>query len=290
MDLIAILLALTLERLLGALEGLRNYRWFSRWCSWAEEQLPTEAPWRGVPGGIVLLLPPLLLAALLLYAVANLGAIVSFIVGVMVLLYCLGPRDLEAEVEAFIAARQRDDEEAAMWHARVLLGNELPSNSRALTRALTENILVEANTRLIAVLFWFALLGPLAALFYRLVTLLQARTSEEGRLQEVLCELRWVLDWVPARLCAAGYALSGNFVDAVQSWRDAASGYSDSNRGVMVASGIGALGHQESGSDDEEVFPERETARVDETLALVRRMVLVWLVVLALMTLAGIAN
>lgn len=291
MALIAILLTLTLERLLGTLEGLRNFRWFHRWFVWVHEQLPTDAPWQGSIGVAVLLLPPLLAAALLFNLLTGFWSPLAFVLAVVVLLYCLGPKDLEAEVEAFIAARERDDEEAAMWHAAVLVGREAPSNSRALTRALTENILAEANSRLVAILFWFVVLGPLAALFYRLASLLQqAEQGREGGLAMASSRLMWLLDWVPARLCAVGYALSGSFVDAVHGWREGAASYADSNRGVMVATGLGALNHLDGNGDVEEVVAERETARISETIALVRRMVLVYLVVLALLTLAGWAG
>jgi len=290
MALIAILIVLTLERLLGALEGLRNYRWFERWTGWVSGQLSEETRWQGVIGLLVLLLPPLLVAYLLIHLIAGWWWPVYFLFSVLVLLYSLGPRDLEAEVEAFIAARLRDDEESAMWHASALIGKELPSNSRALTRLLTEHILAEANTRLLAVFFWFTLLGPFGAILYRLAALVRAEGEDEEGLAEAASKLIWLLDWIPARLCALGYALSGNFVDAIHHWREGSSSYRDSNHGAMVAAGMGALGQVEIGSEDEEVAPEHETAQINEALALVRRMVLVYLVILALLTLAGLAS
>jgi AmpE protein len=290
MALIAILLVLTLERLLGAMEGLRNYRWFDRWSGWVRGQLPAEAPWQGVVGLIILLLPPLLAGYLIIHLVAGLWAPIFFLFSVVVLLYCLGPRDLEAEAEAFIAARERDDEESAMWHATVLIGKDLPNNSHALTRQITENILTEANSRLLAVIFWFLVFGPFGAVLYRLAALVRTDEKEEAGLAEAARKLMWLLDWIPARLCALGYALSGNFVDAIQGWRETAASYRDTNHGVMIATGLGALGHVDSSSDDEEVVPEHETVRINETLALVRRMMLVYLVILALLTLAGLAS
>jgi len=288
MALIAILLSLTFERLLGTLEGLRNFRWFTLWSDWIGRRLPEVSPWQGSVGVAALLLPPLLLIAFLFHLLDNVWMPLSFLVAVMVLLYCMGPGDLEAEVEAFVEARERDDEESAMWHASSLLGKDIPANSRALTRTLVESILVEVNGRLIAVFFWFALLGPVGALLYRLTALLQrTERGSDGGLAEALQRLRMLLDWVPARLCAIGYAMSGNFVEAVHGWRDNSANWSDQNRGVLVASGLGALSQMEDQRDEAEVSPERETARINETMALVRRMVLVLLALLALLTLGG---
>lgn len=288
MALIAILLSLTLERLLGALEGVRNFRWYDAWSAWVRRQLPEEAPWQGTAGVVALLMPPLLLVVLLFNLLDGIWLPLSFIVGVGVLLYCMGPKDLEAEVEAFIDARERDDEESALWHASTLLGGQVPDNSRALTRTMIENILIEANNRLIAVFFWFALLGPLGAMLYRLATLLNKAESERGGgLAEAVQRLMWLLDWVPARLCAIGFALSGNFVEAMHGWRDDAGKWADTNRGVLLASGLGAMDQMDEEHAEEEVSPERETARISETIALVRRMVLVLLAFLALLTLGG---
>ena len=288
MALIAILLSLTLERLVGALDGLRNFRWFAVWAAWARRQLPEEAPWQGAAGVVVLLLPPLLLIAFLFSLLDTLWMPLSFLAGVMALLYCIGPKDLEAEVEAFIEARERDDEESALWHASALLGSDIPVNSRVLTRTMVENILVEANGRLIAVFFWFALLGPFGAMLYRLTALLHHTESKRnGGLAEATHRLIGLLDWIPARLCAIGYALSGNFVEAIHGWRDDAGKWPDYNRGVLLACGLGALSQMDSELAEEEVSPERETARISETMALVRRMVLVLLAFLALLTLGG---
>ncbi|HEY0634296.1 MAG TPA: regulatory signaling modulator protein AmpE, partial [Gammaproteobacteria bacterium] len=245
----------------------------------------------GVGVLLLLLLPPLLALALVLHLLDAFGLPVSFLVGVVVLLYSMGPKDLEAEVEAFVAARERDDEEAAQWHAQTLLGNApLPGDSQALTRTLIESILVEVNRRLIAVFFWFVVLGPLGALLYRLAAVLDDSEREQGgALAEAVARLLGVLDWLPVRLCALGYAMSGNFVEALQGWRDDTTPWPASNRALLLASGLGALGPV-ANSREQELSPERETARINDTMALVRRMVLVLLALLALLTLGGWAS
>lgn len=291
MALIAILLSLTLERLLGTLEGVRNFHWFATWSAWVHKQLPASSPWQGEAGLVVVLLPPLLLLVLVFQLLDGVWMPLSFLAGVMVLLYCMGPKDLEAEVEAFLEARERDDEESALWHAASLLGKALPENSRLLTRQLVENILIEANSRVIAVFFWFVLLGPFGALLYRLTAIYQ-RTDTQGEngLAEASRRLMGLLDWIPVRLCAIGYAMSGNFVEAIAGWRTHQAQWPESNREILVQSGLGALGQGEDGREEAEVPPEREAARISETIALVRRMALVLLVILALLTLGGWAS
>ena len=50
------------------------------------------------------------------------------------------------------------------------------------------------------------------------------------------------LDWLPARVTAACFAVVGDFEDAVYCWRTQAEAWSDKALGIVLASGAGALG------------------------------------------------
>ena len=52
----------------------------------------------------------------------------------------------------------------------------------------------------------------------------------------------FVIDWVPARLTSLGFAIVGNFEDAIYAWRNHARQWPDANEGVLLAAGSGALG------------------------------------------------
>jgi adenosylcobinamide-phosphate synthase len=54
----------------------------------------------------------------------------------------------------------------------------------------------------------------------------------------------YVLDWVPARLTAIGFAVVGNFEDALYGWRQRAPAWPDRQRGIVVEAAAGALGVQ----------------------------------------------
>jgi len=52
-----------------------------------------------------------------------------------------------------------------------------------------------------------------------------------------------VVDWVPTRLTAAGFAIVGNFEDAVYCWRGATAAVGPwDSRSVLMAVGSGAIG------------------------------------------------
>ena len=284
MALIAILISLVIERLLGSMEELRRCDWF---IAYARRVASVMAPYSALNGplGVVLLLLPLIVPVFLLdHYLSGLWLLPGLAFSVFVLLYCFGPRDLEAEVEAFVDARRRGDEESACWHASELLGREDEvDNSAELTRNIIERIFVEANERLLAIVFWFVVLGPGGALLYRLSSFITPPVGEAPRgVVEAGMRLHQLMVWLPARLCAIAYALAGSFVEAMHGWRQVDSHWFHSSHQVLIASGFGALR-----LDTSEIEEDGACEQVIETMALVRRAVLVFLSIVALLTLAG---
>lgn len=284
MALIAIILSLVLERILGSMEELRRFDWFVAYCRRVAPLL-ARLRWLNGPLGMLLLLLPLLAPVVVLdYYLGGWWQLLGLLFAVLILLYCFGPHDLEAEVEAFIDARCRGDEESACWHAAELLGDAELASSGAVSRRIMERIFIEANERLIAILFWFVLLGPAGALLYRLGSQLPPPAAADGEgIFEAGWRLQRLLGWLPARLCAIAYALAGSFVEALHGWRGVDPGWPQSSDKVLIASGFGALRVEPGEIEDDSHACEQ----VGEGIALVRRAVLVILALLAFATLAG---
>ncbi len=287
MAFISVLLSLFIERFLGSMESLRRLDWFDALSRWLRSHLPENTLWDGPLGVLLLMGSQVLGVTLLSYFISGFWLPLGFVFSVFVLLYCYGPRDLESEIEAFIDARERDDEESAEWHAESLLGDDRPGNSHALTRSMMEHIFVETNERLLGVIFWFVVLGPTGAILYRLSC--QAKFSQRDdtdHFSESVRHLHDILAWVPARICALSYALSGSFEDAFLAWRQNSSEYADLTRGILISTGFAAL-QKEHWKGAEDDHPEMSTEDIRATLTLVQRTQLVCLAILAFFTLAG---
>lgn len=286
MFLIAIILSLIAERFLGSMAELRRFGWFQRYARGLKKGLGGQRYLNGSASVLLLLAPLIAATGLADHYLSNLWFFFGLAFAVLVLLFSFGPTDLEAEVEAFVDAHERGDEESARWHATELLGSDLPTQSVQVIRCIIDNILVEANERLLAVLFWFVLLGPAGALLFRLT---QQLVQEEGDSSDDFADaarrLHYLLAWLPARLCALAYALAGSFVDSVHAWRNAPSQWPESTRQVLIAAGLGALRYEDG--EIEEGNEAQNMDEVNETLSLVRRAVLVFVSVIALFTLAG---
>ena len=89
--------------------------------------------------------------------------------------------------------------------------------------------------------------------------------------------------WIPARMLAVGYALTGNFDGAYHGYRDRAHSrdFTQENAEVLISTGLGAMHNMEM---------ENELAGIYAAQALVIRAVIAWIGILAIMTLGGIFN
>jgi adenosylcobinamide-phosphate synthase len=216
--------------------------------------------------------------------------------------------------------------------------SDLPRSE--IVRHVIEYSVLAAHRHVFGVLTWYVLmaaigLGPMGAVFYRMAEFAVrywkprhlgkrgASGAELMLLQPVNANLRkvtanawWAVDWLPARLTALGFAVVGNFEDAIDCWRNYAQQLptlDNANDGVILAATSGAvnvrLGGEtlqpkstskvgtaaDSGSNDAESdLPdtistpgrEPELAHLRSVVGLVWRCVVLWMLLLALLTLS----
>jgi adenosylcobinamide-phosphate synthase len=185
-------------------------------------------------------------------------------------------------------------------------------------RLAIEEALVASHRHVFGVFFWFVLLpGPSGAVLYRLADYLARRWNMGGGKAPLepfgLFALRafQVIDWIPVRLTAVGFAIVGNFEDAVFCWRNHLHQWADPSRGILLAAGTGALGVRlgpasrspaEStlspnidaapGADDAaaDTMPgvEASPAALRSAVGLVWRSMLLWTLLLLLLSVAGL--
>ncbi|MEL4166184.1 AmpE protein [Pseudomonas sp. NFACC09-4] len=165
-------------------------------------------PWL-VLGAMVL--APVALLALLLWVLEPVAyGLLALPVHLLVVIYSLGRGDLLAELGPFRDAWRREDLQAATHVAKRDLAIEADNGEQLLGR-VQGHLLWQAYQSFFAVIFWYFLLGPVAALSYRLLAL-AAEHSQNPGVAERAAQLRHAFDWVPVRLLAASFALVGNFV------------------------------------------------------------------------------
>jgi AmpE protein len=253
------------------------------------------------------LIPVILIAVLLVlpvFAVTfSLGdALLGFpylLLGITVLFFSLGPQDIGEDVDEYCRAIEEGDEDRIRQTAKAIIESEVPDDVLERIHKVEEAVCVQANNRLFAVIFWFVLLGPLGAWAYRVTDLIRrravfaaAREQESSGVSEHLRDAAMMLHgwlaWVPARLTAIGYATAGNFDPALGAWRAPTEQKTDSqseyNEHLLARVGVSALA---LGDDADEDLVSRGVRGATAANRLVFRLLLIWAVVIAAMTLYG---
>jgi AmpE protein len=305
MNLIALLAALLIERLATHLFHWRRMRWLEQLIDNGFARLSAFAHWPAML--VVTFLTALLVLPVAVITFALGDALLGFpylVLAIVVLFFSLGPKDIGEDVDEYCAAIERDDDEAIRQTSRALIEGDVPDVPLERMRAVEAAVLVQANNRLFAVIFWFVVLGPLGPLgawAYRVTDLIRrravfnaARTEDEARTQpgavarEAAIELHAWLAWIPARLTAIGYAIAGHFDEALHAWRGVRQSSfrttAENNELLLAAVGTGAMALEEGEDDDPQ---ERGVRGASAANRLVFRQLLIWLVVIAALTLYG---
>ena len=280
MALISIILGLFLDRTFRHLHDLRDMTWFEFYAQSFRRVIGKSIP--PLQFILILALPAALLLTIQILLHDFLFDIPLFIFGFIIFIYCLGPACLSTEIEAYIHARTTGDEDEALHYAGTITNTPASASPDQQTSDVTRAILYVANERIFATIFWFIILGPFGCMLYRLISEL-SQLIEFDELAEFSEFIHAIMAWIPARMLAVGYALTGNFDGAYQGYRDRAqsSDFSQENAEVLISTGLGAMHNMDM---------EDELASIYAAQALVIRAVIAWIGILAIMTLGGIFN
>jgi AmpE protein len=280
MALISIIIGLFLDRTFRHLHDLRDMTWFEFYAQAIQRFTGKRMP--PLQFILILALPVLLLLVIQILLYDFLFNIPAFLFGIVVFIYCLGPACLSTDIEAYIHARTLGDEDEALHYAGTITDSAASTSPDQQISDVTRAILYVANERIFSTIFWFIILGPFGCMLYRLISEL-SKQIEYDELADFSEFIHAIMAWIPARMLAAGYALTGNFDGAYHAYKDRAytSDLSQSNHEVLVSTGLGAMRNLEM---------ETEVASIYAAQALVMRAVIVWISILAVMTLGGIFN
>jgi len=286
--LLAVVLVLIAARTLPDLARLRDFAWLKAWlATWNGGDRARPLP------AIVVPLIVVAICALIQIALAGwLFGLPAFAFALVVLFYCWGPRDLDEDVDAVLAETDRDLRMQAAQRLRPDPAERpLPADAALLVEAAFQSAL----SRWFGVLFWFAILGPAGAIGYRLVQLMARVPTFRDELsaadRNLFERLALALDWAPAHLMALTLALVSDFDSVVRTWREYHAahgrGYFTLDLGflgVLARAGVDAdvIAGDGYATDVTDPVVELTDARI-----VLRRILVTWLAILALLVLAG---
>ena len=225
MTFFSIFIALLIERLAPQFSELRQFQWLRDYSQWLKDVLHSDRLGGWLAFSIVML--PLMMIAWMLSAMFDnaLFGLFELAFGVVVVFFCLGPKIMDGQVDGYLDAIELDDIQRRAQLASQLT-QETPvqelTGQSGQAEQVSKGIFVEANTRIYAILFWFALLGPVAAVMYRLIEqFLRAKILDDTLTQsrQMVRTCLGLLDWLPARISLFTFMLSGSFEEALQAYR-----------------------------------------------------------------------
>ena len=200
--LIAILLAVALDRFLPDRQGIKPFAWYRDWAESIEERFNGGKRVHGI-GAVLLATLPLLLGMLLVrYILGELSGVLRFAFDVFVLYLCLDIYRLGRNASAVSEAIEAGNLPEANEHLKELSGKSAPEQTEAaIARATVETVLKQGNSFVISPLFWFFLFGPFGAVLQRLSCILDMLW---GHRYERFAEFGWaaarfddLLGWIP---------------------------------------------------------------------------------------------
>jgi AmpE protein len=284
---IAVLLVLSVAHAAPELARWRDFAWLRTW----QEQVVRQG---GDVFGLLLCIGvPVLACALVQFLLqGHLLGLFGLAFAAALLFYCWGPRDLERDAEAVDKAPDSDQRLAA---AQALRADDAQQPLSFTCGDLVEATFLSALRRWFGVLFWFAVLGPAGAVLYRLIQLLAFTPGftqgHSDKQRTLLQDAARVLDWLPSHLMALSLALVSNFDAVFKTWRDyhAANGkgYLSLDLGFLNAIARASVDADVAADSDGEKSARNPRVALDDAMVLVRRVLVMWVAIMAVVVLAG---
>ena len=327
MSFFSVLFALLIEQLKPLPHGNPVHHGLTAWMRWTARNFDAGMSHHAaIVWAITVLVPALMIFAVHLL-IARFSLLLALLWSVAVLYLTLGFRQFSHYFTDIRDALDRGDELQArrlLTEWRHLDASELPRTE--FLRHVIEHSLLAAHRHVFGVFFCFVVLsalglGPAGAVLYRMAEFASRywgyknRTVGEPaneRLMALSQRLFGAIDHVPARMTAFGFAVVGNFEEAVNGWRRDAGLWKYSNEGIILAAAAGAVGVQLGGGAAPGVTPDRSKtfdsgALGDEAesagstagvppiqghlrsiVGLVWRSMVLWMLLLALLSLANL--
>lgn len=324
MSFIAILLALLIEQARPLARSNPVHAGLRAWSLSVSRNFDAGKPHHAwVAWALAVLVPAGVVMGVYLLLKQWLGWPLGIVWDVAVLYITLGFRQFSHHFTRIRNALELGDERTARESLAQWQGvdvGELPRSE--LVRHVIEYSVLAAHRHVFGVLAWYSVfaalgLGPSGAVLYRMAEFVARYWTRPGpdaapRATEALkraSTAAWTaLDWLPTRMTALSFAMVGSFEEAIDGWRFHAQRFPNDNVGVLLAATSGAINVRLGGEalkprastqataglgaeaelDDSASTPGREPelAHLRSVVGLVWRSVVVWMLLLALLTLA----
>jgi adenosylcobinamide-phosphate synthase len=303
MTFVALVIALLLEQWQPLRSGNRVHVAFARYVNRLASSFNAGQYRDGVISWLLAVVPVAVVTLFVYWVLRYNHALLALLWSVAVLYLALGFRQFSHYYGEVLQALRGGDP----VRAREVLGKWRGHSAHELTESEVARVAIEmgllrSHRHVFGVMAWFVVLGPVGAIAYRLAALLNDRwgapENAEAGLFGVFAERAFrIIDWVPVRLTAIGFAVAGDFMGAVECWREQAATWRSPSHGIILSAAAGALGvklggvlHQDGSLEYRPQLGDGDEADVDymqSATGLIWRALVLWLFLILLATIAS---
>jgi len=287
MNFLIVLLALVLLEAYSDLGSVQPDQWLRKWSQTLSQALFLERSSTFKVAIFVLL--PLVTVSLVLLSLQHYGlGFFGLIAELLVLLYSLGRGNIDTQISLLSSELEHEDLRGALNDAAGFDITYREGHSESIEdvrEAMFSALPYRLFERSFVVIFWFCLFGAPMALGYRLLALhgdmqlVQKTDDNKDSETRMVAKLRWLVEWLPARLLGITLGLVGHFSQTFSQLRQVIFCHHTSASELLYR----CVGPSAGG----QVGSPLSTTEIVNVTGLYRRSMTAWLVIIAILVVIG---
>lgn len=287
MNFLIVLLALVLLEAYSDLGSVQPDQWLRKWSQTLSQALFLERSSTFKVAVFVVL--PLITVSMVLLSLQHYGlGFFGLIAELLVLLYSLGRGNIDTQISLLSSELEHEDLRGALNDAAGFDITYREGHSESIEdvrEAMFSALPYRLFERSFVVIFWFCLFGAPMALGYRLLALhgdmqlVQKTDDNKDSETRMVAKLRWLVEWLPARLLGITLGLVGHFSQTFSQLRQVIFCHHTSASELLYR----CVGPSAGG----QVGSPLSTTEIINVTGLYRRSMTAWLVIIAILVVIG---
>ena len=191
----------------------------------------------------------IIIYSIIIYIIDNyLHEFFSFIINLIVLVYCLKPSEFNSKIEDLKVLKDNKEEDQRFDYV-------LPGNSKN----LINNIFYNSTRSIFTVFFCFLVLGPSGSLAFIILDnyLYSKEVKIDQKSKKELKNIVSIIEYIPIRLCSFAFAVVANFELCSKAWKSSKKEKSLYNSNIGLINAVGISSYKDLENDSEKNQEEK---------------------------------
>jgi membrane protein required for beta-lactamase induction len=206
----------------------------------------------------------------------------SFLLGLVVLVYCLKPNEFNLKLEhlKFTIESKVDLDNSSRF--RYILH----ADKNDQLDSLINNIFYNSIRNIFSVIFTFLLLGPAGALAYIIIDnfIYSEHMKVDQKSKKVLRLLLSIIEYIPVRVCAFTFAVVANFEQCLNQWKVIKNAKDMHNMNITLINSVGYASFEKIKDENANIDLEK----IIYAQSMISRSLLAWLSVIGFLVITGV--